>query len=100
MVSSSVIAAPSRSSSVRRSATVSRSATTVSTPASNACLAGRLDPRFDETEELVEDGVLQGDRQRQDAVEPALDGGRLSTRLPSCSRRNPCARRTARTGRR
>ena len=32
-----------------------------------------IDPRFDEAEEFVEDGILQRDRQREDAVEPALD---------------------------
>ena len=34
---------------------------------------GRLDTRFDQAKEFVEDGVLHGDRQRQNAVEPALD---------------------------
>lgn len=33
----------------------------------------KLDARFDEGNELVENGVLQGDREREDAVEPALD---------------------------
>src|SRR3546814_11137108 len=36
-------------------------------------LARRLDTRFDEAEIFVEDGVLERDAQREDAVEPALD---------------------------
>src|SRR3546814_17282784 len=36
-------------------------------------LARRLDTRFDEAEIFVEDGVLERDAQRADAVEPALD---------------------------
>src|SRR3546814_20974288 len=36
-------------------------------------LARRLDTRFDAAEIFVEDGVLERDAQREDAVEPALD---------------------------
>jgi hypothetical protein len=38
-----------------------------------ACLPGCIDPRFDQAQEFVKDAVLQRDRQREDAVEPALD---------------------------
>jgi hypothetical protein len=36
-------------------------------------LARRIDPRLDQPKEFIEDGVLERDGQRQDAVEPALD---------------------------
>ncbi len=36
-----------------------------------------IDPCFDQRQELIEDRVLQRDRQREDAVEPALDGGKV-----------------------
>ena len=38
-----------------------------------ARLPGSIDPRFNETEELVKDAILQGDRQREEPIEPALD---------------------------
>ena len=38
-----------------------------------AGLARRIDPRLDQSEEFIEDGILQGDGQREDTVEPALD---------------------------
>jgi len=38
-----------------------------------AGLPGGIDARFDQTHELVEDGVLQGDRKCKDAIEPTLD---------------------------
>ena len=38
-----------------------------------ARLARGIDPRFDQPHVFVEDRVLQPDRQREDAVEPALD---------------------------
>ena len=36
-----------------------------------------FDPRFDETKVFVEYGVLERDRQRENAVEPALDRGEI-----------------------
>jgi hypothetical protein len=38
-----------------------------------ACLASRIDPRLNQPQEFIEDGVLERDGQRQNTVEPALD---------------------------
>ena len=40
-------------------------------------LARSFDPRFDKSEILLEDRVLERDRQRKNAVEPALDRGEI-----------------------
>ena len=41
-----------------------------------------IDPRFDQAKEFIENAVLQRDRQREDAVEPALDGRQLVGHSP------------------
>jgi hypothetical protein len=57
---------------IRSSMMVSLSATSVSTPASKVpCAPHRSAPQ--PAQEFIEDGVLERDRQRQNAVEPALD---------------------------
>jgi hypothetical protein len=40
-------------------------------------LPSRLDARFDQAKVLVEDRLLESDAQREDPVEPALDGRQL-----------------------
>ena len=55
-----------------------RSALMLSTPQiERAGFLRRLDARLDQAEILVEDRVLERDTQREDPVEPALDGRQL-----------------------
>jgi hypothetical protein len=46
------------------------------------CLAGGCHACFDQRQELVEDQVLQADGERQQTVEPALDGRQILLQDP------------------
>src|SRR3546814_21195755 len=56
----------------------------------SACLLRGIDASFDKTQILVEDRILDRDRQGEDAVQPSLDRRQLIDQLTFIFEAKPC----------